>query len=100
MLRSKDLYEKTCKRCKKVFRTDKKQAYVCPSCQREDKIVNSKKPIKTEKQAPPLTGFSLMQIQRLYPRYNKEHGTDYDYGYFVNAIYLGQITEKDLRVVE
>lgn len=100
MLRTKDLYEKTCKRCKKVFRTDKKGAYVCPSCQREDKIVNSKKPEKTEKKAPPLSGFSLMQMQRIIRRYNQKHNTRYSYGQFVNAIYLGQITGKDLRVVK
>lgn len=100
MLRTKDLYEKTCKRCKKVFRTDKKQAYICTACQREDKILNSKKPEKTEKAAPPFTGFSLMQMQRIIRRYNQKHGTNYSYGRFVCAIYLGQISKRDLRVVK
>lgn len=95
MLWTKDLFEKKCKRCGKIFRTDKKGAYVCPSCQNENKIANSK---KYRKDALPFTGFTLTQITRILKRYNSEHNTRYSYGQFVNEIYLGRIMEKDLRV--
>lgn len=95
MLRTKELFEKKCKRCGKIFRTDKKGAYVCDSCQNENKIANSK---KYSKDAPPFTGFTLTQITRIIKRYNREHNTRYSYGRFVNEIYLGRIKGKDLRI--
>ena len=103
MLRTKDLFEKTCTKCGKVFRTDKERAYVCPTCQKENKR-QQEKSVRSEirerenylkkqvqKQAPTDLPLDVIKSARIVDKYNREHGTNYTYGQFVLALKNGKI---------
>lgn len=100
MLRTKDLFEKTCKDCGKVFRTDKKKGQFCPTCKKHRKAELSKKQneeCKSIKPKPkPERGYvretdALFAFVRRVDRYNKEHGTSLTYGQFVDKVNSGVI---------
>lgn len=100
MLRTKDLFEKTCKDCGKVFRTDKKKAYICSSCKKRRKAKSNKKrneecrSIKIKPRAENKyvrETDALFEFVRRVDRYNEEHGTRYTYGQFEDAVHRGKI---------
>lgn len=98
MLRTKELFEKTCKDCGKIFRTDKKTAYICPTCKKLKKAENSRKnskmfcgvKIKPNKNNKKQSQSIFDTIKKL-ESYNKKYGTKYTYGQFVLQTYLGNI---------
>lgn len=99
MLKSKDLFEKTCTKCGKVFKTDKAGAYVCPTCQKENKR-QYEKSIRSEirerekrikKQVPTDLPVDVIKSAKVIEKYNREHGTNYSYGKFVEAVKNGKI---------
>ncbi|MBO5019059.1 MAG: hypothetical protein J6D52_00185 [Clostridia bacterium] len=99
-MRIKDLFDKTCKDCGKVFKTDRKNAYICPTCKKLKKAEVNKRQCaevrgvkikpraenKYERETDALVAFV-----RLVDRYNKEHGTRYSYGQFENALHNRKI---------
>ena len=100
MLRTKDLFERTCKDCGKVFRTDKKRGQFCPTCKKHRKAESSKKQneeCKSIKPKPkPERGYvretdALFAFIRKMDRYNAEHGTGLSYGQFEDGIHSGKI---------
>ena len=93
MMRNKDLYEKTCKTCGLIFRTDKKNAYICRSClkKKNEQTKSYRSEIrKKEKEKKPPT-LSILEMSRLVTKYNLEHGTNYTYGKFEEALQSGKI---------
>lgn len=93
LLRSKDLYEKTCRECGLIFRTDKPKAYICPTCQKIKERAKSyrqeAKRKETEKDKPLV--ISLIEKMRVIEKYNSEHKTSYTYGQFEELIRRGDI---------
>ena len=82
MLRTKNLYERTCTKCNKVFRTDKKTASVCPSCQKaEFKSYRREAEEKSKRKTKEKT-LSLRECAAIIEKYNREHKTCYTYGTF------------------
>ena len=100
MLRTKDLFEKTCKDCGKVFRTDKKGSYICPSCKKFKKAEVDKRryeEIRGVKIKPRAENKyeretdALFAFVRKMERYNKENGTRYSYGQFEDMLHRRKI---------
>ena len=79
----KELFTKTCIRCKLAFQTDKEHETVCPDCQKF-----SQKNRKQKKKPPKL---SIAQVVEALEKYNKEHGTCFTYGQFSELIRIGKI---------
>ncbi len=109
MLRSKELFVKSCKRCEKTFRTDKEGAKVCPVCQekalkeyqkkyREEHKDKAKehreryKSLKKEKfhRTVPNTT-PIRELTAIIEKYNIQHGTRYTYGQFVSLVHNKKI---------
>lgn len=100
IFRTKDLFEKKCKDCGKVFRTDKKRATVCGECKSYKTAVKNKKkneeyrsikiPPRAENKYERETD-ALFEYVRHVDRYNKEHGTQYTYGQFEDKLHNGKI---------
>lgn len=100
MLRTKDLFENTCKDCGKVFRTDKIRERLCPTCKKHRKsesikknneLHKSLKPKPTPEQNYKRETDALFAFVRRVDRYNKEHGTSLTYGQFVDKVNSGKI---------
>lgn len=100
MLRTKGLFEKTCKDCGKVFRTDKERAYICPECKKLKKAEDNRKrnaAVRSVKIKPRAENKyeretdALFAFVRRVDRYNKEHGTRYSYGQFEDAVHNRKI---------
>lgn len=96
MLRNKDLFEKTCKDCGKVFRTDKKGSYICPSCKKFKKTEDNRKrnaEVRGVKIKPRAESKYERETDVLFAfvrdmdRYNKENGTCYSYGQFEDMLH-------------
>lgn len=103
MLRIKELYIKTCKHCKKTFRTDNKRVYICPSCKRDKKAEWSS--LRNEAARKPEPRFHrtvpdtvpIRELVGIIERYNKKHGTCYSYGQFELMRFLGRITKEEIN---
>lgn len=110
MLRSKDLYQKKCKDCNLIFRTNNENATVCPSCKQKAQREYQKayreshkkelkeyrekfKKIKTKTQT--LEAIPLREYTAIIENYNKKHKTKYTYGQFTLLLYLGKIFLKE-----
>lgn len=109
MLRSKDLYQKKCKDCNLIFRTDNDKVTVCPSCkqkaQREyqkayreshkkeikEYRARFKKIRKTALKNNITINIPLREFTAIIERYNKKHKTHYTYGRFVSLVHSGVI---------
>ena len=103
MLKSKELIEKTCKDCGKVFRTDRKNGQFCPSCKKKRRQKSQKEyrsGLKSTKPKPERKYVretdALFAFVRKVDRYNTEHGTRYSYGQFVDGIHNGKIVAKEI----
>lgn len=103
MLRTKDLFERTCKDCGKVFRTDKKNGQFCPSCKKKRRQKSQKEyrsGLKSTKPKPERKYVretdALFAFVRKVDRYNAEHGTRHSYGQFENAVHNGKITQNSI----
>lgn len=100
MAKKVELFEKVCRQCGKVFRTDNERVRLCLSCKEHNKKLDTQRNIKERKkfkiENKKITkSFSLLEITRLLEKYNKEHGTKYTYGQFVKLISLKQIELKE-----
>jgi len=92
ILRTKDLFEKTCRTCGQIFRTDKARAYVCPICQRKTANDNLKSYRKKAKDKSKIPAISITEMTRIIENYNREHKTRYTYGQFCAKVNSGEIT--------
>lgn len=90
-----NLYTKTCRRCGERFETYKKKRYICNKCRLADNNYFRKpqnEPKKIEKfhrvlpDSVPIRAY-VTKIER----YNREHGTSYTYGQFVNLVHNEKI---------
>lgn len=108
MLRSKELYEKKCKHCNLIFRTDNDKATSCPSCKikaekeyqkayRDSHKKEAKEYREQYKKKPPTEIIPLREYTAIIKKYNDLHKTSYSYGQFVLLQFLGKITEEDLK---
>lgn len=110
MLRSKDLYQKKCKDCNLIFRTDNDKVTVCPSCKQKAQREYQKayrdshkkeakeyrenfKKIKSKKRN--LETISLREFTAIIENYNKKHKTKYTYGQFTMLVNCGKINFKE-----
>lgn len=98
MLKTKEnLFEKTCKKCGKIFHTDKKKAYVCPSCLKKnvrDHLDSYRQEAKREdekRKKKNAANIPLMEMLKIINRYNRENGTNYSYGRFCELVNRGEI---------
>lgn len=108
MLRSKDLYTKTCKDCKKTFRTESNHTRLCPTCKkahdaetkrrkREYENEQSKKPIRQVFHRVLPETIPIREFTAIIERYNRKHNTRYTYGQFQLMMFYGKISNKDLK---
>ena len=102
---SKELYNKVCCKCKKVFRTDKQRVTICPSCKVERKKAENKKqqeiykkPKKKAKIYP--VDIPLLEYTAIIEKYNREHKTHYTYGQFTMLLHNGSITAKEIEILQ
>ena len=97
MLRSKDLYQKKCKDCNLIFRTDNDKVTVCPSCkhkaEREYQKAYREQLKKIKKQT--LEAIPLREYTAIIENYNKKHKTNYTYGQFTLLVNCGKINFKE-----
>lgn len=104
MLRSKDLYQKKCKDCNLIFRTDNDKVTVCPSCkqkaQREYQKAyrdSHKKEIKEYREQfkknkkQTFEAIPLREYTAIIENYNTKHKTKYTYGQFTLLVNCGKI---------
>ena len=100
MLRTKDLFENTCKDCGKVFRTDKERERLCPTCKKyrkSEQVKRKNEESRSLKYKSKAENKYLRETDALFAfvrrvdRYNAEHGTRYSYGQFVDGIHNGKI---------
>lgn len=96
MMASKELYNKVCGKCKRVFTTDKQRATFCPSCKAERKKAADKKQQeqykKLKKKAKAFhVDIPLLEYTAIIEKYNREHKTHYTYGQFTMLLHNGKI---------
>ena len=92
MNEQKEVYTRTCCRCKCEYKSSAKKSYVCPDCKREreratlkQRNENCKKP-KVIAHYRPAADVGIFRFVRIVDRYNTEHGTSYSYGKFVQLV--------------
>ena len=97
IFRTKDLFEKTCKHCGKIFRTDKARAYVCPTCLKKnvrDHLDSYRQEAKREdekRKKKNTASIPLMDMLKIIENYNRKNGTSYTYGKFEELVNSGKI---------
>lgn len=91
------MLKRVCRTCKKEFYTDMETAKVCPKCKKDTEIRKRErkrqelKSIKPRKYKPKKLDLPLHKVMALLVKYNSEHGTNYTYGQFVQALNNGSI---------
>ena len=88
----KEVYIRTCCKCKLNFESEDRRSYVCPDCKRENKCIsiaqrnnNFKKP-RVIAHYRPAADVGIIKFVRIIDRYNAEHGTHYNYGKFMQLV--------------
>lgn len=96
LLKSSELYTKTCSECKKVFRTDKPKVRLCPNCKKkkqQEGYEQLKKPV-CEEYTGSGTNADIFKEVREMEEYNRKHGTNYTYGQYISKFKAPKVIIK------
>ena len=93
----KEMYEKKCKYCGNTFLTTHLRGVVCKECKKNRNNRNARTAKERERIAELRANQNrhLLCYCRVIERYNKIHGTRYDYGKFREALSFGRVDQKE-----
>ena len=91
-----ELFEKVCRQCGKVFRTDNERVRICLSCKKYNKRLDVKQRVEMLKKPKVKNNFlaktiPIREYSRIIERYNQRHNTRYTYGQFEALVNQGKI---------
>ena len=96
MAKKVELYEKVCRQCGKVFKTDNEREKICLSCKLHNKRVDNQRRASQHKKPKVKRNFlaeaiPIREFTGIIERYNQRHGTRYSYGQFQQKVTDGTI---------
>lgn len=91
MAKKVELFEKVCRQCGKVFRTDNERVKICLSCKLHNKRLDNQYRARQHKKPKVKRNFlaeaiPIREFTGIIERYNQRHKTRYSYGQFVALV--------------